>query len=236
MSSDEETLTTVVEQVEKQRNKRKDKLSKKKKHRKAVDSDNEQHFDISELMERIDAFVQTQNEHNALIKSLTDDSKEQTKLIMSLTEKSNEQNELIKQLTDGSTEPKKKSKKKSSSSSDEESKPRKTRKPQPKNAWIMFQSTNKQKINDFLEENKDDEMFEGITDGRKRRQLATKHLWEELTEEDHAHYKNMGLELFATEHPKEDSDEEDNKSNTTNRIHETEDNEGDSSEEEQVSD
>ena len=114
MSSDEETLTTVVEQVEKQRNKRKDKLSKKKKHRKAVDSDNEQHFDISELMERIDAFVQIQNEHNALIKSLTDDSKEQTKLIMSLTEKSNEQNDLIKQLTDGSTESKKKSKKKSS--------------------------------------------------------------------------------------------------------------------------
>ena len=98
----------------------------------------------------------------------------------------------------------KKSKKKAnSSSSDDDSssddEPKQSRKPQPKNAWIMFIQINKEQITEFLTENEDDEMFENITDGRKRRQTAAKHLYNQLTKEEKADYKQRGIDMFQEE-------------------------------------
>lgn len=210
MSSDDETLTSVVQEVQQQRSKRTNKMKKKKKP-KAIDSDSEHNLDVETLVEKLTLY-------ETMTTKMSEQLQKNTEIISKLSDNLNDVSQKLNEVLLSTERNSSKNEEKSSSSSEDESstkkkKTRKPRKPQPKNGWIMFQSTNKQKITDFLKENEDDEMFEGITDGRKRRQLATKHLWEQMSKEDHQHYKKMGIELFATEHPDVSSDKSSNSDN-----------------------
>jgi hypothetical protein len=223
--SDTETLASISAEVTKQRSKR---VKKMKKNKKVVDSDEETLFSMDVFQEMI----------ADLSKTHEDKLNEVLEVLKDTNETVNELQDEIKNLKlnfpseeERTEKNKKSSKKKKNSSSDEESENevKSKRKPQPKNTWIMFTTQNKHKIETFLKENEDHDMFEDITDGRKRRHLAAKHLYDALSDEDRQHYKNMGLELFATEHPdlsdksdKSDNSEEEHMSEDDNSV--TEDN------------